>query len=150
MGCSALGLAQLGATRRVRSGTGDGDRGDPDATVEDAPERAGVDRRERGAIGGAEQSLAPQAVDEPGHEGVAGADGVDHLDLLRRDVEPIPAGLTPAEAELLDLVAEGLDNRAIAERLGKSVKTVRNQLSMIFSKLGVHNRSQAIVMALSG
>jgi pimeloyl-ACP methyl ester carboxylesterase len=59
------------------------------------------------------------------------------------------AGLTPAEGALLDLVAEGLDNRAIAERLGKSAKTVRNQLSMIFSKLGVHSRSQAIVVALS-
>jgi pimeloyl-ACP methyl ester carboxylesterase/DNA-binding CsgD family transcriptional regulator len=59
------------------------------------------------------------------------------------------ADLTPAEAALLDLVAEGLDNRAIAERLGKSVKTVRNQLSVIFSKLGVHSRSQAIVIALS-
>jgi pimeloyl-ACP methyl ester carboxylesterase/DNA-binding CsgD family transcriptional regulator len=59
------------------------------------------------------------------------------------------AGLTPAEAALLDLVKEGLDNRAIAQRLSKSVKTVRNQLSMIFSKLGVHSRSQAIVMTLS-
>jgi DNA-binding NarL/FixJ family response regulator len=59
------------------------------------------------------------------------------------------AGLTPAEAALFDLVAEGLDNRAIAARLGKSEKTVRNQLSVIFSKLGVHNRSQAIVLALS-
>ena len=60
------------------------------------------------------------------------------------------AGLTPAEAALLNLVAEGLDNRAIAERLGKSEKTVRNQLSVIFGKLGVHSRSQAIVMTLSG
>jgi len=59
------------------------------------------------------------------------------------------AGLTPAEAAILDLVAEGLDNRSIAERLGKSVKTVRNQLSVIFSKLGVHSRSQAIVKSLS-
>ncbi|MGE0279532.1 MAG: alpha/beta fold hydrolase [Rhizobiaceae bacterium] len=59
------------------------------------------------------------------------------------------AALTPAETAVLELVAEGLDNRAIAERLGKSVKTIRNQLSAIFSKLGVHSRSQAIVMALS-
>ncbi len=59
------------------------------------------------------------------------------------------AGLTPAEAALLDLVAEGLDNRTIAERLGKSEKTVRNQLSVIFGKLGVHSRSQAIVKSLS-
>lgn len=59
------------------------------------------------------------------------------------------AGLTPAEGTLLDLIAEGLDNRAIAERVGKSVKTVRNQLSIIFGKLGVRSRSQAIVIALS-
>ena len=60
------------------------------------------------------------------------------------------AGLTQAEATLLDLLAEGLDNRAIAQRVGKSVKTVRNQLSVIFGKLGVRSRSQAIVVALSG
>jgi pimeloyl-ACP methyl ester carboxylesterase/DNA-binding CsgD family transcriptional regulator len=59
------------------------------------------------------------------------------------------AGLTPSEAAILGLVAEGLDNRSIAERLGKSEKTVRNQLSVIFSKLGVHSRSQAIVKSLS-
>ena len=59
------------------------------------------------------------------------------------------AALTPPEEELLTLVAQGLDNRAIADRLGESVKTVRNQLSVIFSKLGVRSRSQAIVIALS-
>ncbi len=60
------------------------------------------------------------------------------------------AGLTAAEAAILDLVVEGLDNRSIALRRGKSVKTVRNQLSVIFSKLGVHNRAQAIVLRLTG
>jgi pimeloyl-ACP methyl ester carboxylesterase/DNA-binding CsgD family transcriptional regulator len=59
------------------------------------------------------------------------------------------AGLTPAETAILDLVAEGLDNRTIAERLGKREKTVRNQMSAIFDKLGVKTRSQAIVMALA-
>jgi pimeloyl-ACP methyl ester carboxylesterase/DNA-binding CsgD family transcriptional regulator len=69
-----------------------------------------------------------------------------------RPVRPLAvreAGLTQAETALLDLVAEGLDNRAVAERVGKSVKTVRNQLSVIFGKLGVNSRSQAIVIALS-
>jgi DNA-binding NarL/FixJ family response regulator len=66
-----------------------------------------------------------------------------------RPVAVREAGLTPAESTLLDLVAEGLDNRAIAERVGKSVKTVRNQLSIVFGKLGVRSRSQAIVIALS-
>ncbi|HET9070014.1 MAG TPA: LuxR C-terminal-related transcriptional regulator, partial [Amaricoccus sp.] len=60
------------------------------------------------------------------------------------------AGLTPAEGAVLDLVAEGLDNRAIAARLGKSEKTVRNQVSAIIEKLGVHSRAQAIVAALAG
>lgn len=58
------------------------------------------------------------------------------------------AGLTLAESEVLKLLAEGLDNRSIADRLGKSEKTVRNQLSIIFAKLGVTSRAQAIVLAL--
>lgn len=60
------------------------------------------------------------------------------------------ACLTPAEDVVLRLLAEGLDNRSIAERLGKSEKTVRNQLSTIFAKLGVTSRAQAIVIALEG
>jgi DNA-binding NarL/FixJ family response regulator len=59
------------------------------------------------------------------------------------------AGLTLAETAILGLVAEGLDNRSIAARLNKSEKTVRNQLSVIFDKLGVRSRSQAIVKSLS-
>ena len=59
------------------------------------------------------------------------------------------AGLTPAEGAVLRLVAEGLDNRAIAARLGKAEKTVRNQVSAIFDKLGVRSRAQAIVTALT-
>ena len=57
--------------------------------------------------------------------------------------------LTTAEREVLQLVAEGLDNRAIAERLQKSEKTVRNQVSIIFDKLGVRTRAEAIVKARS-
>lgn len=56
--------------------------------------------------------------------------------------------LTAAEAAVLELLARGLDNRAIAGRLGKSEKTVRNQVSMIFDKLGVRTRAEAIVHAL--
>ncbi len=59
------------------------------------------------------------------------------------------AGLTPAEAAVLDLVAQGMDNRAIARTLGKSEKTVRNQISAIFDKLHVHSRAEAIVRALA-
>jgi pimeloyl-ACP methyl ester carboxylesterase/DNA-binding CsgD family transcriptional regulator len=55
------------------------------------------------------------------------------------------ARLTPAERNVLRLVAEGLDNPAIASQLGKSEKTVRNQVSSIFDKLGVRTRAEAIV-----
>lgn len=58
------------------------------------------------------------------------------------------AGLTEAEAEVLRLLSEGLNNRTIAARLGKSEKTVRNQVSVVLSKLGVESRAQAIVHAL--
>jgi len=64
---------------------------------------------------------------------------------------PAPAGagaLTAAEAAVLELVARGLDNHAIALRLGKSEKTVRNQVSTIFDKLGVRTRAEAIVRAI--
>lgn len=60
--------------------------------------------------------------------------------------KPFP-DLTPREREVLDLLAQGLTNNAIAEELVISPKTVRNQVSIIFSKLGVANRAEAIVCA---
>lgn len=57
------------------------------------------------------------------------------------------SGLTTSEHEVLALVARGLDNGTIADALAKSEKTVRNQVSSIFSKLGVRTRAQAIVLA---
>lgn len=65
----------------------------------------------------------------------------------RRDgPTPFPE-LTEREREILDLVAEGLDNAAVARRLTVSPKTVRNHLSNVFTKLQVADRSQAIVRA---
>lgn len=55
--------------------------------------------------------------------------------------------LTPRETELVDLIAQGLDNAQIAARLTLSEKTVRNHITSIFAKLEVENRSQAIVLA---
>jgi pimeloyl-ACP methyl ester carboxylesterase len=55
--------------------------------------------------------------------------------------------LTPREREILELVAHGLDNEAIASRLALSEKTVRNNITRIFDKLGVPTRAQAIVRA---
>ncbi len=60
---------------------------------------------------------------------------------------PLEAVLTPAEREVLRLVAQGLDNPAIAGQLAKSEKTVRNQVSSILDKLQLKSRAQAIVLA---
>ena len=68
-----------------------------------------------------------------------------------RDVpDAAEAALTPAERDVLELLALGLDNAEIAARLVKSEKTVRNQVSSIFDKLGVRTRAQAIVKARAG
>ncbi|MBI5258382.1 MAG: alpha/beta fold hydrolase [Burkholderiales bacterium] len=56
-------------------------------------------------------------------------------------------GLTVRQRELVELLAQGLDNAQIAARLGLSDKTVRNQVSAVFDKLVVENRAQAIVRA---
>lgn len=58
-------------------------------------------------------------------------------------------GLSPGEAEALSLLAQGMSNRDIAQHLYLSEKTVRNRLTLIFRKLGVKNRSQAILRLLS-
>jgi DNA-binding NarL/FixJ family response regulator len=59
---------------------------------------------------------------------------------------PFP-DLTDREHEILDLVARGLTNPAIASRLVLSEKTVRNHVSNIFMKLQVRDRASAIVRA---
>lgn len=57
------------------------------------------------------------------------------------------AGLTPRLRELLELMAQGRDNTQIAAVMGLSEKSVRNQVSILFDRLGVESRSMAIVMA---
>jgi DNA-binding NarL/FixJ family response regulator len=54
-----------------------------------------------------------------------------------------PANLTPRELEVLALIAEGLRNAEVAERLFLSGKTVDHHVSAILRKLGVRTRAQA-------
>ena len=61
--------------------------------------------------------------------------------------DPAFASLSPRERAILGLLAEGLSNASIAERLSLSEKTVRNHISNVFDKLGVWSRAQAIVLA---
>jgi DNA-binding NarL/FixJ family response regulator len=61
--------------------------------------------------------------------------------------EPAFPELSPREREVLDLIAGGLTNAAIAGRLGLSAKTVGNHTSAIFAKLQVAGRAEAIIRA---
>ena len=60
--------------------------------------------------------------------------------------DPFPE-LTTRERQILDLLAAGLSNTAIADRLQLASKTVANNVSTIFTKLGIADRSTAIIQA---
>ncbi len=67
--------------------------------------------------------------------------------------EPPPIGpslspLTPRELEVLGLLAQGLDNAAIAERLVLTSRTVQNHVSNVYGKLGVTSRTEAALLAI--
>jgi DNA-binding NarL/FixJ family response regulator len=65
-----------------------------------------------------------------------------------RALPPLPfPGLTPREREVLELVAQGHGNAAIAARLHLSIKTVQNVVSSLFAKLGVGTRAEAVARA---
>ena len=59
-----------------------------------------------------------------------------------------PLGLTARERQVLDLLAQQLSNRAIAERLHRSERTVENHVAALLGKLGVATRAQAAALVL--
>jgi len=71
------------------------------------------------------------------------------LDRVRKGPETAPelANLTEQEIKLLELVAEGLTNRQIGERMFLAEKTVKNYVSTMLQKLGLERRTQAAVLA---
>lgn len=56
--------------------------------------------------------------------------------------------LTPREAQILDAIADGLTNKAIARRLGISLHTVKFHVESVFRKLGARTRTEAVARAL--
>jgi two-component system, NarL family, nitrate/nitrite response regulator NarL len=66
----------------------------------------------------------------------------------RRVVGTVAAeSLTPRERQVLDLLALGVSNRTIAERLGIGERTAKFHVNAILSKLGAETRTEAVVMA---
>jgi len=80
-----------------------------------------------------------------------------HENIVVREV-PVPAGapfildqkkreelsITPRELEILELIAQGMSNREIAEKLFVSENTVKTHSSRVFDKLGARRRTQAV------
>jgi len=62
-----------------------------------------------------------------------------------RPAEPLFPGLTDREAQVLGLLAEGRDDRAIAAALGISAKTVANHVSRVLAKLQARDRVEAVL-----
>jgi DNA-binding NarL/FixJ family response regulator len=105
--------------------------------------RAAVEAVHRGeaALDPAVQHHVVAALSAPAGDGAAasgaGAAGEPEL----------PDGLTPREAEVLALIAGGLTNSEIADRLVVSAATVKSHVNHIFAKAGVRDRAQAVVYA---
>ena len=93
------------------------------------------------------------SADEARQSGVL-ADGIlmavepDAAARRRAGPEVVEEPLTPREVQVLELLAEGLANKAIAERLGISDQTVKFHVATILGKLGVANRTEAVRVAV--
>jgi DNA-binding NarL/FixJ family response regulator len=93
-----------------------------------------------GAVVRAVQAVAEGDTVLAGGVGRAVLEGVPSSDV------PSPE-LTERERQVLELMAGGVGNAAIAQRLHLSVKTVQNHVSNIFGKLGVTSRAEAVARA---
>lgn len=63
---------------------------------------------------------------------------------VRNEAQVTALGITPRELEMLELIAEGLSTREIANRVHVSENTVKTHASRLFEKLGARRRTQAV------
>jgi DNA-binding NarL/FixJ family response regulator len=126
-----------------------------------ADDRSVVDALQAGARGFLTKDAGAEEIQQAIAAVVSGAAAIDpavqhHLvnavaSGLPATVQPptplLPDGLTPREAEVLSLIAEGLSNAEIAERLVVSEATVKSHVNHLFTKTGVRDRAQAVTYA---
>lgn len=77
---------------------------------------------------------------------LADADIEDRVPLIDT-VHGRPAGITTREQQVLQLVAQGLSNEQVADRLGLAEQTVKGRLYIVYRKLHVRTRIQAVLLA---
>ena len=126
-----------------------------------ADDRSVVDALQAGARGFLTKDAGAEEIQQAIAAVVSGAAAIDpavqhHLvnavaSGLPATVQPptplLPDGLTPREAEVLSLIAEGLSNAEIAARLVISEATVKSHVNHLFTKTGVRDRAQAVTYA---
>ena len=85
------------------------------------------------------------------HEGGSLLQPIVAAHLIRQVVDPpspaVPDPLTPREHEVLELLAQGLQNKEIAAALAITQRTVKFHVSAVFHKLGAGNRTEAVTIA---
>lgn len=153
---SLPGISGYEVCRRVRE-----EHGDDIGIVFVSAVRADAIDRVAGLLIGADDHLAKPFVPDEltarvrrlvsrRAENGTGADGANHNGHRARTsrVRADPYGLTDREFEVLGLLASGYDQPDVAERLVVSRSTVATHIQRILGKLEVHNRAQAVALAL--
>jgi two-component system response regulator DevR len=104
---------------------------------------------EAGCVGYLEKTMALSQLAVAIRAAAAGDTAIspEHLAMAMRTPTAITSQLTARELDVLRLVAGGLSNQAIAERLILSLHTVRTHVQSILSKLGVHSKLEAAALA---
>lgn len=118
------------------------------AAVEQA--RAALRAGARGALSraGSAESIAPALLAIAAGHLVLDASFAAALVDLQAPTSGSPQLLSPREQEVLALLAEGLSNRDVAERLGISRHTAKFHVNAILDKLGATTRTEAVVLAV--
>src|SRR5437763_12776366 len=121
-----------------------------------ADDRSVIDALRAGALGYLTKDAGAAEIQQALHRVAGGQAALDpavqlHLVEAIADGQPsgsapasLPDGLTPREAEVLTLIAAGLSNAEIAERLVVSEATVKSHVNHMLAKIGARDRAQAV------